>query len=128
MMELKGTGVSPGIAVGQALIVERDAAPVFRLILAPEEVEPEIERLTRAVDASRAQLQAVKDRLSREAGLPHAYIFEAHLLMLEDPLLRDRALAVIRDDHVNAEWALPPLPHHLHPPSHHFTPPHPPDP
>jgi phosphoenolpyruvate-protein kinase (PTS system EI component) len=42
MIELKGTGVSPGIAVGQALIVERDAAPAFRLILAADEVEREV--------------------------------------------------------------------------------------
>jgi phosphoenolpyruvate-protein phosphotransferase (PTS system enzyme I) len=121
MMELKGTGVSPGIAVGQALIVERDAAPVFRLILAPEEVEREVERLTRAVEASRAQLQAIKDRLSREAALPHAYIFDAHLLMLEDRLLRDRALAVIREDHVNAEWALRTVSDQLHALFNEFT-------
>jgi phosphotransferase system enzyme I (PtsI) len=121
MIALKGTGVSPGIAVGQALIVERDAAPAFRLILAPEEVEREVARLIRAVDASRAQLQAVKDRLSREAGLPHAYIFDAHLLMLEDPLLRDRALAVIRDDHVNAEWALRTVSDQLHALFNEFT-------
>jgi phosphotransferase system enzyme I (PtsI) len=121
MMELKGTGVSPGIAVGQALIVERDAAPVFRLILAPEEVEREVERLTRAVEASRAQLQAIKDRLSREAALPHAYIFDAHLLMLEDRLLRDRALAVIREDHVNAEWALRTVSDQLHALFNDFT-------
>jgi len=77
-VELKGTGVSPGIALGRALIVERDAAPVFRLVLTPEEAEAELARLMGAVEASRAQLQAIKDRLSREVGMPHAYIFDAH--------------------------------------------------
>jgi phosphotransferase system enzyme I (PtsI) len=120
-MELKGAGVSPGIAVGQALVVERDALPAFRLILPPEEVEGEVQRLIRAVEASRAQLQAVKDRLSREGGLPQAYIFDAHLLMLEDPLLRDRALSVIREDHVNAEWALRTVAEHLHSLFNEFT-------
>jgi phosphotransferase system enzyme I (PtsI) len=120
-MQLKGTGVSPGIAVGQALILERDAVPVFRLVLPPEDVEREVERLIRAVDASRAQLQAVKDRLSKEAGLPHAYIFDAHLLMLEDPLLRDRALAVIREERVNAEWALRVVSEQLHTLFNEFT-------
>ncbi len=113
-VELKGTGVSPGIAVGRALIVERDAAPVFRLALGPDEVERELARLSEAVAASRVQLQAIKERLSREAGLPHAYIFDAHLLMLEDPLLLDRARAVIRDDRVNAEWALRTVSEQLH--------------
>jgi phosphotransferase system enzyme I (PtsI) len=105
-VELKGTGVSPGIAVGQSLIVERDAAPVFRLLLPPEGVEAEVLRLTRALEASRQQLQAIKDRMSREVGGPHAYIFDAHLLMLDDPLLRDRAVAMIREEHVNAEWSI----------------------
>ena len=36
MKRLRGVGVSPGIAVGPALVVEREAVPVFRLLLAPE--------------------------------------------------------------------------------------------
>jgi phosphoenolpyruvate-protein phosphotransferase (PTS system enzyme I) len=112
--ELLGTGVSPGIAVGRALVMQREAVTVFRLLLAPEEVEPEVQRLSHAVDASRVQLQAIKERLSREVGVSHAYIFDAQLLMLEDPLLLDRAVAVIRDEHVNAEWALRTVSEQLH--------------
>lgn len=113
-MILKGTGVSPGIAVGQALIMERETAPVFRLVVAPEDVEREVARLSAAVAESRGQLQAIKDRLSREGGVPHAYIFDAHLLMLEDPLLLDRAVAIMREEHVNAEWALRTVSEQLH--------------
>ena len=113
-MELAGTGVSPGIAVGRALVIEREAVAVFRLLLAPEQVEGEVQRLTRAVQASREQLQAIKDRLSREVGVPHAYIFDAQLLMLEDPLLWDKSVAVIREEHVNAEWALRGVSEQLH--------------
>lgn len=113
-MELIGTGVSPGIAVGRALVMEREAIAVFRLLLEPEAVAGEVERLSRAVAASREQLKAIKDRLSREVGLPHAYIFDAQLLMLEDPLLLDRAVAVIREEHVNAEWALRTVAEQLH--------------
>lgn len=113
-MELKGIGVSPGVAVGPALVVEREAVPVFRLLLAPEAVEAEVQRLTRAVEASQKQLLAIKERLAREVGGRHAYIFDAHLLMLEDPLLLDRAVAVIREDHVNSEWALRTVAEQLH--------------
>ena len=113
-MELRGIGVSPGVAVGHALVVEREAIPVFRLLLAPEAVEGEVQRLTRAVEFSQKQLLAIKDRLAREVGGRHAYIFDAHLLMLEDPLLFDRAVAVIREDHVNSEWALRTVAEQLH--------------
>ncbi len=120
-MELRGNGVSPGIAVGQALLVEREVVPVFRLLLPPDRVEAEVQRLVRAVEASRQQLQTIKDRLSQEVGMPHAYIFDAHLLMLEDPLLLDRAVAVIREDHVNAEWALRTVSEQLHALFEEFT-------
>lgn len=120
-MELKGNGVSPGIAMGPALLVEREVVPVFRLLLPPDRVEAEVQRLVRAVEASREQLQAIKDRLSKEVGMPHAYIFDAHLLMLEDPLLLDRAVAVIREDHVNAEWGLRTVSEQLHALFEEFT-------
>jgi phosphotransferase system enzyme I (PtsI) len=113
-VELKGTGVSPGIAVGCALVMEREAVPVFRLLLAPEAVESEVQRLTQAAALSRQQIQAIKQRLSKEVGAPHAYIFDAQLLMLEDPLLLDRSVAVIRDEHVNAGWALRTVSEQLH--------------
>jgi phosphotransferase system enzyme I (PtsI) len=113
-MELRGLGVSAGIAVGEALLMERQAVPVFRLLLPPGEVEGEVQRLSRAVAASRTQLESIKERLSREIGAPHAYIFDAQLLMLDDPLLLDRSVDVIREEHVNAEWALRTVSDQLH--------------
>jgi phosphotransferase system enzyme I (PtsI) len=104
--DLRGLGVSPGIAVGPALVVEKEDLRVIRLHLRPEAIEPELARLRSAVEDSRRQLLSVKERLSREVGLPHAYIFDAHLLILDDPLLLDPAFALIRNEGVNAEWAL----------------------
>lgn len=113
-MEIRGLGVSAGIAMGEALLMEREAVPVFRLLLPPEGVEGEVQRLSRAVTASRRQLEAIKERLSREVGALHAYIFDAQLLMLDDPLLLDKTVAVIREEHVNAEWALRTVSDQLH--------------
>ena len=114
MSLLRGTGVSPGIAVGRALVMERDAAPVFRLAVPADRLEAEVRRLEEAIGASREQLRGIKERLSREVGAPHAYIFDAHLLMLEDPLLRDRAGEIVRQEAVNAEWALRTVSESLH--------------
>ena len=114
MSQLRGTGVSPGIAVGRALVMERDAAPVFRLSVPMVKAESEVRRLEEAIEASREQLRAVKERLSREVGAPHAYIFDAHLLMLDDPLLRRRAADIVRAEGVNAEWALRTVSESLH--------------
>jgi phosphotransferase system enzyme I (PtsI) len=87
---------------------------VFRLSLTPEECSAEVQRLEQALAASAAQIEAIKARLSREVGAPHAYIFDAHLLMLRDPLLRERAIEVVRQQSVNAEWALRTVSESLH--------------
>jgi phosphotransferase system enzyme I (PtsI) len=114
MRELRGTAVSPGIAIGRALLIERDLLPVLRLSLGEDEVEREVRRLQAALEASRAQILAIKERLSREIGAKHAYIFDAHLLMLEDPLLLDGAVATVREQRVNPEWALRAVAERLH--------------
>ncbi len=102
---LRGTGVSPGIAIGPALVLWRDSAPVFRLEVPPDQLETEVRRLSTAVELTRCQLQSIRNRLLQELG-PHAYIFDAQLLMLDDPLLIERTLTMIRDQRVNSEWAL----------------------
>ena len=114
MTSLRGIGVSPGIAVGKALVVEHETGPVFRLSLEPAAVEAEVARLEHALATSAGQLETIKARLSREVGAPHAYIFDAHLLMLRDPLLRDRAIEAVRREAVNAEWALRTVSESLH--------------
>ena len=68
MTSLHGAGVSPGIAVGEALLLERESMTVFRLSPAREQVEAEVQRLIGAVEESRQQLSRIKDRLSREVG------------------------------------------------------------
>jgi phosphotransferase system enzyme I (PtsI) len=113
-MELVGTGVSPGVAVGPALLVEREAVPVFRLLLPAADVEKELARFRAALEESRAQLQRIKDRLARELGGSHGYIFDAQLLMLEDPLLLDRTCALIREERASADWALRSVAEQLH--------------
>src|SRR5688572_10647610 len=102
-MELKGIGVSAGIAVGDALMVVREVVSVVRLPVWAEAVEREVDRLSRAIEELRRQRHAIRVRVSPSRG-PHAYIFDADLLMLDDPLRLERAGAVIRQDRVNGEW------------------------
>src|SRR5437870_1825484 len=95
-MELKGIGVSPGVAVGPALVVEREAVPVFRLLLAPEAVEGEVQRLSRAVEASQKQLLGIKERLAR---LPGSFVLVTEDLTPSEAAELDweRVLAVTMD-------------------------------
>lgn len=104
-MQLKGLGVSPGIGVGRALVVTRGTRALgFRI---PERrVGDEIERLQAARVRAREQIERITQRIADAAGTEHAYIFEAQRLMLDDPMLVDRAAAIIGSERLNAESAL----------------------
>ena len=104
-MKLRGLGVSPGVAVGRALVFRQRTFDV-RCRVSPEGTERELARLEQARELSRQQLREIRDRIARSAGPDHAYLFEAQLLMLDDPMLVERAAAFIREDRLNAEWAV----------------------
>jgi phosphoenolpyruvate-protein phosphotransferase (PTS system enzyme I) len=103
----RGTSVSDGVAAGRVLRVHSGARQnIYRVTLDAQEIEREVRRFRAAVRLSRRQLAALKRRASRVLGEEHAYIFDAHLLMLEDRKLNEDVEAVVRDEQVNAEWAV----------------------
>jgi phosphotransferase system enzyme I (PtsI) len=104
-MVLNGLGVSPGVGIGRALVVTRGARDL-RFRIPGHRVESELARLDEARARARAQLQRITQRIEQAAGSGHAYMFDAQLLMLDDPMLVDRAAAIIRDEHLNAASAL----------------------
>ncbi len=87
---LRGTGVSPGIVIARALMFQHQEIPVIRIPLTKAEVKSECERMEAALRLSRRQLQEMKARTVDALGQEHAYIFDAQILMLEDPLLVER--------------------------------------
>jgi phosphoenolpyruvate-protein phosphotransferase (PTS system enzyme I) len=105
MTTLKGRGVAPGVAIGGAVVVTRDASTV-RYRLAASGVERERQRLRTARDRTRRDLEDISERMARTLGAAQAAIFAAQLLMLDDPLLARRADDLIRTQRINAEWAL----------------------
>jgi phosphotransferase system enzyme I (PtsI) len=105
MERLKGIGVSPGVAVGPALVaIQR--TQVIRFPIAIDRVARELSALERARQRSREQLEQIRRRIAELKGADLASIFDAQLLMLDDPALLGRAAAVVRDERVNAEWAV----------------------
>src|SRR5438552_2987889 len=76
----KGIGVSPGIAIGRAVIIERREASVFRVPIREEEVASEVTRFLEALDSTRDQLLELKQKVSRSMGDEYASIFEAHAM------------------------------------------------
>ena len=102
----RGRGVSEGVVIGRVLRVFNGARQVYRASLEEADVERETHRLRAAVRLARMQLLAVKGRAEQKLGAEHAYIFDAHLLMLEDRKLLNDVESFIREERCNAEWAV----------------------
>jgi len=102
----RGIGVSPGIAVGKALVVEVRRPRIKRERVDPARLPLEISRLRQALEASRRQLLEIQERIAKEVGPQYARIFDAHLLILEDRWLVEECSATIQAQGVNAEYAL----------------------
>ena len=100
----KGTGASPGIALGKALVIEHSELDIEKKTI--ENIDEEIQKLESAVKVSKEELTKVKEKALDELGEHEAEIFEAHLLVLEDPELIGSAISKIRDEKVNADYAL----------------------
>ncbi|EUJ57882.1 phosphoenolpyruvate--protein phosphotransferase [Listeria fleischmannii] len=102
--ELKGIAASDGIAIAKAyLLVEPD------LSFGKSEVadaESEVKRFQSAVDVSKAELSKIREQAAKSLGEDKAQIFDAHLLVLNDPELVGPIEESIKSTKTNAEAAL----------------------
>jgi phosphotransferase system enzyme I (PtsI) len=104
MQRLKGIGVSPGVVSGRAVVLIH-RAQVLRYQIAPAKVDDEIRRLEESRTRSHRQIVEIQEQLShRRPEL--SSLFDAQLLMLDDPMLLPRAATIVREQRVNAEWAV----------------------
>ncbi len=106
MQILHGMGVSAGVAIGRAVIVETRAQDVYRLPIEEDQVDVEVARLHEAVENARQDLCKTRSEVGEDLGGDLAGIFDAHLLLLSDVKFLGRVEERIRNQRVNAEWAV----------------------
>jgi phosphotransferase system enzyme I (PtsI) len=100
-----GLGVSPGIAFGRAYLIGRDTLKAPRHHIEADDIDTEVARLYKAIAASDKQLAKIKEKLASENESDY-HIITAHQMMLHDEHLVGAAVEYIRDETINAEWAL----------------------
>lgn len=104
MKTLRGIAASRGIAVGPAFCFRRTGLHCDRCTV--EDSVAEWARFQAALATTREQLSAVSVEAETKAGAEQAAIFQAHMMMLEDPELLDMVRAIIEGQSINAEAAL----------------------
>lgn len=101
---IKGVAASSGIAMARALVVERKAVLVENKRVS--DIDTEKERFLGAVEKAKEQVGKIRDITEGKLGKDKSAIFDAHLMMLEDPELIGAVTTQIQNDGVNAEYAL----------------------
>jgi phosphoenolpyruvate-protein phosphotransferase (PTS system enzyme I) len=103
---LKGVGVSSGIAIGKVYLLERGKVHISKYSVKQEQVEKELSRLQNAVRTASDELNHIKESIPDDEIRKHAFIIDAHMLMLQDQFFLHEVIETIRKERINAEWAL----------------------
>ncbi|MCK5420017.1 MAG: phosphoenolpyruvate--protein phosphotransferase, partial [Desulfobacterales bacterium] len=102
---IKGINASPGICIGKAYLVDREGVEVVeKYRIADKKRSNEIKRFKAAVKKARDELHKIVEKSPAE--LQHAHILETHMALLKDKMLYGSTIEVIKNEGVNAEWAL----------------------
>jgi len=105
METLKGIPVSPGVAIGKALVFHGEDIVAPHRNIGEEDMPKEIARFEDALTKTRAELLKIRKQISEEIGREHSDIFNAHLLILEDRALIEDVISRIKEDRINSEYA-----------------------
>jgi len=105
-IRLRGIGVSPGIGMGEISLSERVLFSSRKEGLLSSKLGEEVRRLKKAVERTKDELLHLKREIKEKMGEEHAYIFDAHLLILQDRSLFSTIEKIIREEKAKAEWAL----------------------
>ena len=105
-MRLDGIAASVGVAIAPAQVLGRAARRLSYAEVSDAAVATELARFEDAVASSRAEIEAAKQELAQQHGSTYAPILDVYLLMHGDALLIDAVSEAIRNDGINAEWAV----------------------
>jgi len=103
---LRGIPVSQGVSRSRVVVLDRTRIDPAKWGILESDPAGEEDRLQASLVQTRRQILAVQERLREALGAKEAQIFDAHLLVLEDPMLIEEATRLIREDLVTAEFAL----------------------
>lgn len=101
----KGIGVSLGIVISKALVIKEEAVELNTKAISESAVAGEVSKLEEALHKSVAQVDKIAAKALTELGAEKAQVFEAHKMLLEDPVLKDTISDKIKKECISADYA-----------------------
>ncbi len=106
MLKLQGIAVSPGVTIGEALVLDSEGFRIPRRFVERSAVDTELARLAHAIGETAREMERNRDAIRAELGEQYAAIFEAHLAMLHDEKLQRELQTAVRDRNWWPEYAV----------------------
>jgi len=106
MMELKGIPASPGIVTGKAFLYIDDNPPIPKYDISPAIIPLELERFEEAQRKAIRELELLKERTGSEMSEETLGVIDSHLLLLQDPEVRERIEKELYAQKKNIEWVI----------------------
>ena len=104
---LKGIVASQGIAIGKVFLVNQDHLELSHYNIATnKEIEKEINRFKKAIEESQSQLLRAKKDINKKKFKEAQYIIDTHILLLQDKVLMDNTIKIIKHEKIDAALAL----------------------
>src|SRR5947207_3089117 len=106
-MEIKrGIPVSPGVAIGPALVLDTEWFRIPQRFIEKEALTEELQRLRQALAAAATEAQENQKAIADKLGRQYGAVFGAHAQMMQDPTLKAEIEGLIRDQGHAAEYAV----------------------
>ncbi|HEV3440146.1 MAG TPA: phosphoenolpyruvate--protein phosphotransferase [Gemmata sp.] len=106
-MEVKrGIAVSPGVAIGPALVLDTEGIRITHRTIPPEQIPDEILRLRKSLDEAAAEARETRQSVTARLGPTLGNIFGAHETLLESIGFRNQLENLIRSQSYSAEYAV----------------------
>ncbi len=95
---LKGIGVSSGITSGRVYLLERGRVVFAKRKIREENIDKEIVRFRHAINNAIDELNAIKSAVTDDEIRKHAFIIDAHMLILQDTLFHDEVIDTMKSE------------------------------
>lgn len=103
---IKGIVASPGIRIGKAFLYKGAKIVIPQYIIEDNEIDKEIHRFEIAREKTKTEIKSIQKQIASSLTTDLANIFTSHLMVLEDPLIEEKAINAIKNEKRNVEWVL----------------------
>jgi len=106
MLSLYGYGIGKDIAIGTACVLPQESSNIPEYLIPRKHISDEVHRLRAAIAATRIQMIQIRQQITTDSPPEATGFIEAHLMMLDDPMLAQQPEDLVARHQINAERAI----------------------